>query len=565
MTQYTCTDQVETMPNITDCPPARDSFSHPVWKVTLVCQGEEGFALKSPSGCKKINQESQLDRWIFRSWDGVDTCTWVWISSQEYTWPQCIGKDKPSSWPDYSECPCELSGSSVHESEESFSSGQFQDEAPRCYTTIEYDMVFQQWSHTIDGLEWFCYEQQENEPEGEWIFADSTDEVCKWYRWGNLCELESKSSTSPPSSSDPDFWDLDAVTLAHYKLNDNEPNTTIVNSKGTNGDANVNTNTISVDGVINKALDFNSANGNLNQTFQTMMRSGFSVAYWVKPHDLTDFKRHILFGSNAGAPEDVFQIGSKNDQMFLSYGIGGIGYTSTVPTPTGVFEVNRWNHVVANLRYPDVYEVWIDGQLLWEAVGGLPIDQSTWATSNNAQFTPNQDTVLDDVRFHSRILTQPEIRALAKGTEDTAGYKATSDVFLCAEKFPASSGDASSGEDVVGFPELDTCFGECRIPEPEGIPYDATPGADQHYRWSVYEYSGAGCTGIIMNHYDCVIGRPFFRNQPCPYCAPISSPVEGGPKSTAWVRRQGPFDGYSWPFPECTGSYPPDCGPESSS
>lgn len=196
-------------PDVNDCPDAEGSLRHPVWMVRLDCN--TNLAVKYPQGCTATDDSTEI--WEIRT-QSSEYCTWRWISSPEYQWPECFGKDKPSSWPDYQECPCVSSDESISQTdsspEEPSSNQSFSEpeEDIRCWTEQWYDPVFDVWRRdNPKNLPMECKDRAKEGPDDEldkWIF-DGEDLVgtCRWHWWGDPCEEVSETSSSSSSSYSP--------------------------------------------------------------------------------------------------------------------------------------------------------------------------------------------------------------------------------------------------------------------------------------------------------------------------------------------------------------------------
>lgn len=135
-----------------------------------------------------------------------------------------------------------------------------------------------------------------------------------------------------------DFIDIDSPielednTIAQYKMNDNLPDTNVVNSIGSIDATYVGANTEdkSVPGKINTALLFDTLKyANTNQNFQTTFEDSFSINFWTKP---------IL-----GHPGGTLVIGgffiSSSKQLFVYYSGSDIvvDYNEVSASQTNIF------------------------------------------------------------------------------------------------------------------------------------------------------------------------------------------------------------------------------------
>ena len=140
---------------------------------------------------------------------------------------------------------------------------------------------------------------------------------------------------------------------AYYRMEDNAANTTVTNATGgTNGIASTNTSNLSISGKNNNCFQFNGSNESFttNQTFQTVLRSSFSVAFWVQLDD----------GQPAsGTPTMLGTFDTLDDQLNIYHRTDGTlhctyeaqGATCNARTNTAVFAngATTWQHVAVTV------------------------------------------------------------------------------------------------------------------------------------------------------------------------------------------------------------------------
>lgn len=236
-------------------------------------------------------------------------------------------------------------------------------------------------------------------------------------------------------------YNLDSNTVAHYKLNDNEANTTVIDRKGTNatlvgGD---NTSAKSVTGLIQRAFNLNGSDDyiNTNQTFLTTFRGSFSISCWVKFDDGRPSANQFVFGVLNAAVEDYCQmyLASATGRVYFNY-CSNTHAAATVNAagdalPDGatgwyhfvcVVDSTLRNSVGASLYQNSV----LTGNGDTTAVVNSDFDAgvlNVFVGSRNYNLTPSGtvDGQMDDFRVFNKALSVAEVKALynrGRGTEN---------------------------------------------------------------------------------------------------------------------------------------------------
>lgn len=127
----------------------------------------------------------------------------------------------------------------------------------------------------------------------------------------------------------------DTPPIAHWKMNDNDTNTTVVDSIGTNnGTAQQNTDQITTTGKINTALSFNGTSDYIHLNSGTLINTNYSVSVWIYANVVSSYQ--MFLGDITEA--DYFGLLSGRLRVFDNG--SGITFTNTPLT------ADEWYHVV---------------------------------------------------------------------------------------------------------------------------------------------------------------------------------------------------------------------------
>lgn len=227
------------------------------------------------------------------------------------------------------------------------------------------------------------------------------------------------------------FWKLDDLKripsdgiVAHYKMNDNLANTDVIDSKGGNtGTASANTDTMSVVGKINEALDFDAANSEYvelpSSTF-IIDTNDWSTSFWFNADAWMDNVR--ILSLKKAINFDV-RLGSASTALILTFG----GDANTYVAKTGLSTGTWYNVVVAFRASDNTVNVYIDGNLEDTRVPTIISDSRNNIIASNALHSGNFfDGKIDDFRIYDRELSQPEVDTIYNsnsGTETTELFR----------------------------------------------------------------------------------------------------------------------------------------------
>lgn len=245
----------------------------------------------------------------------------------------------------------------------------------------------------------------------------------------NENSIDNPNSTNEEYDSADDFYKSSGILapFAHFKMNDNLATTNVVDdgSGANDGTGQANTDTLTITGKINEALDFNGTTDFINaDTMEADIRTDTtgSIAFWINP-DVNTGNFYIFSVANASAPAthiSIFLDSSGflnihcNDNGTIKYN----GRTTSIVTPNG-----SWTNVVVTHDgvSPKIYINGVQESLNFT----VSLDKTLWygdlaIATNNARIgcrrlAGNPESAffngqLDDIRYYQNtVLSQSDI------------------------------------------------------------------------------------------------------------------------------------------------------------
>ena len=214
--------------------------------------------------------------------------------------------------------------------------------------------------------------------------------------------------------------------VAHWPMDDNEPNTTVLDVVGGyNGIANKNTEDLFATGTIGGAFDFNGVSDyvDTNNTFQSTFRDSFSVSLWVKFADGIPSAAEYLLGIKETGALGDFYIANNNGIIYAiySYGITTVTLQSSISLSDGQSD---WIHIVCTLDVTGVnlgnFYLYINSGLV-DSELNKSIGISVFSVIPNLFLGDTNDEtppvspingLLDNVMLFNKALSQTEITVL---------------------------------------------------------------------------------------------------------------------------------------------------------
>ena len=182
--------------------------------------------------------------------------------------------------------------------------------------------------------------------------------------------------------------------VAHYKMNDNATNTTVVDSSRDNTGTSIrNTNTMSTSGKINTALEFNGASDYIDCGNDNSLNFGtgnFSVSAWIKTNvSVTPSYFSIVDKWHVSENWEYFLFLDNPDDVAAFYVSDNVSFPEVFGT-TNVVD-NKWHHIVG-VYDGKIISLYIDGKLdlSEEAMGNI------FLNNNSVYIGANSDYQSDD-------------------------------------------------------------------------------------------------------------------------------------------------------------------------
>ena len=244
--------------------------------------------------------------------------------------------------------------------------------------------------------------------------------------------------------------------VAQWKMNDNAANTTVAELGGLyNGVLNVNTNTKTIAGKIDTALDFNGSTDFVEVTDPNIGTANtFTICLWIYPTD-TAYRNIISYGNDSANRGWTIK-GSGGGNISLRNALGQT-VTSVATAP-----VNQWTFVCAYIKTGwDDLNLFIDGVSQgWQHGGDTIAPNSTddfrigkvWDADQSGSTNYFLGRI-DDVRYYNKVLSAEEISKIynnGSGT-DEQGLNAASTVEV--DVWSSQDGVLAAEEGIQTFGE----------------------------------------------------------------------------------------------------------------
>lgn len=214
--------------------------------------------------------------------------------------------------------------------------------------------------------------------------------------------------------------------VAYYRMDDNADNTVVVDSMGYSDGVSIqNTNLLSVEGKIDRALEFDGTNDYIdtNDTFQSIFRDSFTVSLWVETNDgQPSAARHLFSLINLDTSNAVIVATNSLGELLVQYMVDGYQVYTTVNC--FVDGLNNWKMLTAVFKKLSAttgqIDLYVDGSLVKEGImGGVNFGDYTnlyhsylGAENENGVAIKFFSGLLDDVMIFNRVLTPEEITFL---------------------------------------------------------------------------------------------------------------------------------------------------------
>jgi hypothetical protein len=226
------------------------------------------------------------------------------------------------------------------------------------------------------------------------------------------------------TTADPEI--VPTTPISHYKMNDNEATTTVIDTMGVNaGTAIRNTVDMTTAGKVNSALNFNGTNDYIYTTNAYTNPQSFSLTLWFKTSTASG-KTIMGFESNRTGTSS-----SNHDRKIWMGSDGKIRFgwwtgSAVYITSGSTYYDNEWHFVVANYQNGSG-SLYIDNKLQGTAGGTaqsytgywrIGSYKAGWVYGSNGYFPG----LIDDVRIYNQALNADQISQLynsGNGTENS--------------------------------------------------------------------------------------------------------------------------------------------------
>jgi hypothetical protein len=214
--------------------------------------------------------------------------------------------------------------------------------------------------------------------------------------------------------------------VSHWKMNDNQADTVILDSMGSNNGVwqHGNTSTDSVVGKVNRALNFDGTNDYVSINDNTSFNlQTFTFCAWLNHRATVGLWDRILSKKLNYADKDGYEICCDASAGNVLYVSGSSSTFATIVLPFS-FSSGGWHHLVVIYKGNTV-KVYADGVGLTTTGTIAPIVSNTNTLRLGRltnELTTMWDGYMDDVRFYSTELTESRILNIynsGNGTENS--------------------------------------------------------------------------------------------------------------------------------------------------
>ena len=205
-------------------------------------------------------------------------------------------------------------------------------------------------------------------------------------------------------------------------MNDNLATTAVLDNKGSNdGTMNVNTDTKSVEGKINKALDFDGTNDYVDVPYDSSLgiTDAITISAWIKTSDNTIARQNIVDKRAASTRGNYVLRLSSGYLRFLFYN-GGWNWLTDDTTK---IENDTWYHIAITYNKENI-RLYVNGIEVKSGEETLAmIDSSSIVSIGRQRYSDDSlfKGKIDDVRIYDTAISPYYVKLLynnGAGTED---------------------------------------------------------------------------------------------------------------------------------------------------
>jgi len=293
----------------------------------------------------------------------------------------------------------------------------FEDPEVRLRLAQEFDADFQPSKASI------YLKRSGSNSSSSWLLTDNEP---------TIIDATNFSTISKAEVVDP--LDMSNSTILHYKMNDNEASTTVIDSEGLSNGIYSGANTVdkSETGKIKTCLTFDGSSDYIdsNTDLESIFRNSFSVNCWVKKVDVTPTSTECIFG--AGVISGICNLTFLNNNIIFNYKAGPGASVNAIAAHGMTSET--WHMITANVEEVNTNEIriklYIDNVEIHNS-GNLTSNMNSYASNNIFVGALNNvgsddchlEGEIDDFRVFDKILTEVDRNFLyndGDGTENLA-------------------------------------------------------------------------------------------------------------------------------------------------
>ena len=212
--------------------------------------------------------------------------------------------------------------------------------------------------------------------------------------------------------------------VSHWLMNDDEANTDVLDNKGSNDGVLTNagnTEDASVEGKINKALDFDGVDDKVViNGLNYVNATEWSLSVWVKKD--TYVSGSSIYSDYSGSNRNI-QCGYETTENLMKFYCGS-GVSAIYVAVADIFIADEWAHWAFVYKGSTYMRIYKNGELVAERTTSIPATIA--AVHNETRFGVNYATAyfdgkMDDARIYNTAITEDYIKLLynaGAGTED---------------------------------------------------------------------------------------------------------------------------------------------------
>jgi len=229
-------------------------------------------------------------------------------------------------------------------------------------------------------------------------------------------------------------WDLSANTAAQFLCDDNLATKVAIDVEGTDGTSTTNTEDLHIAGPFGTgAFDFATNQYiDMNQAFQTTLRSACSFSAWIKPDDGQPADANCILGTYNGNPGAFLLRVEPTGKIYIQYRETGHAVVATSTSAVFANGATSWTNVLCTLDSTSIklYINSVDTALDNNSMSTVTMANYTntrncFIASQNALGTPVKffNGGLKDFRVMDRVTTQAEIDGIYNSGSGTEAQK----------------------------------------------------------------------------------------------------------------------------------------------